>query len=450
MFAEQIMSFSQNLNNLRDFVQMVASFLDEKKQEEIKENAEALLPLMLAMHKLNPEESPLDEDEISKLEKKVGAGFKVSLIEEDEENEATIEGKSEKKGIKFKLEGDGNSKFSEAMKVFGADQHRKTALYCNSLISLVSSVEWFLAQLIHKHYKENPGIVGSKEKQFSLEELAAFETVDDARNYLIEKTVESVLRGSIQDWIDFLSSKLKLSMGYLNEHKDYLIEVTQRRNLLVHNGGVVNRIYLSNLPISYKNRPKIGDNIHISSEYLNNAISTFERCFLLIAAELWKKVGANNEERGKLLINLSYENLVSERYEVAESISFFAANDKSLQESDRLYAKINYWIAKKYGGDFESIKREIIDEDFSAKSRLFILAKKVLLGDFEGAYSDIKYLLDHDESFTLEEVKLWPLFKEFREQEFYNELTSGYEEVHEESLEMENSDDATDTESTVH
>lgn len=448
MFAEQIMSFSQNLNNLRDFVEMVASFLDEKNQEEIKENAEALLPLMLAMHKLNPEESPLDEDEISKIEKKVGAGFKVSLI--DEEEEGGVEGKSEKKSIKFKLEGDGNKKFSEAMKVFKADQHRKTALYCNSLISLVSSVEWFLAQLIHKHYKENPGIVGSKEKQFSLEELASFETVDDARNYLIEKTVESVLRGSIQDWIEFLSSKLKLSMGYLNEHKDCLIEVTQRRNLLVHNGGVVNRIYLSNLPSSYKDIPKIGDNIHISSEYLNNAISTFERCFLLIAAELWKKVGANNEDRGKLLINLSYEHLVSERYEVAESVSFFAANDKSLQESDRLYAKINYWIAKKYGGDFESIKQEIIDEDFSAKSRLFLLAKKVLLSDFEGASSDIKYLLDHDENFTLEEVKLWPLFKEFREQEFYNELTSGYEEVQEENLEMENSDDATDTESTVH
>lgn len=450
MFAEQIMSFSQNLNNLRDFVDMVSSFLDEKNKEEIKENAEALLPLMFAMHKLNPKESPLDEDEFSRIEKKIGSGFKVSLIDEDEDAEGGEESKSNKKGIKFKLEGDGNKSFSEAMKVIKADQHRKTALYCNSLISLVSSVEWFLAQLIHKYYKENPGIVRSREKQFSLEELASFETVDDARNYLIEKTVESVLRGSIQDWIEFLSSKLKLSMGYLNEHKDYLIEVTQRRNLLVHNGGVVNRIYLSNLPNSYKDIPKIGDNIHISSEYLNKAISTFERCFLLIAAELWKKVGANNEERGKLLINLSYEHLVSERYEVTESVSLFAANDKSLQESDRLYAKINYWIAKKYGSDFESVKQEIIDEDFSAKSRLFILAKKVLLGDFEGASSDIKYMLDHDGKFTLEEIKLWPLFKEFREQEIYNEIISGYENNQEECLDMENPDDASDTESTVH
>ena len=84
MFAEQIMSFSQNLNNLRDFVEMVSSFLDEKKQEEIKENADALLPLMLAMHKLYPEDSPLDEDEISKIEKKIGSGFKISLIDDGE------------------------------------------------------------------------------------------------------------------------------------------------------------------------------------------------------------------------------------------------------------------------------------------------------------------------------------------------------------------------------
>jgi hypothetical protein len=386
MFAEQIKSFSQNLNNLRDFVEMVSSFLDEKNQQEIKDNAEALLPLMLAMHKLHPEDSPLDDDEISKIEKKIGSGFKISLIDDGKKEEKESGGK----GIQFKVEGDGNKKFSDAMKVFRADHHRKTALYCNSLISLVSSVEWFLAQLIHKHYKENPGIVGSKEKQFSLDELAAFDTVDDARNYLIEKTVESVLRGSIQDWIDFLTSKLKLSMGYLKDHKDFLIEVTQRRNLLVHNGGVVNRIYLSNLPSDYHDAPKIGDNIHITSEYLNKAISTFERCFLLIAAELWKKVGADNEERGKLLINLSYEHLISERYEVAESISFFAANDNSLQESDQLYAKINYWIARKYGDGFEDIKQDIVNEDFSAKSRLFILAKNVLLSDFDNSLIQIE------------------------------------------------------------
>ena len=36
MFAEQIMSFSQNLNNLRDFVEMVASFLDEKNKKRLK------------------------------------------------------------------------------------------------------------------------------------------------------------------------------------------------------------------------------------------------------------------------------------------------------------------------------------------------------------------------------------------------------------------------------
>jgi len=423
MFAEQIMAFSQNLNNLRDFVEMVSSFLDEKSHEEIKDNAEALLPLMLAMHKLHPDESDLDEGDISKIEKKIGSGIKVSLIDEDEsENGDPIV-----KGAKFKIEGDGDKKFSEAMKVLRADHDRKTALYCNSLISLVSSVEWFLAQLIHKHYKENPGIVGSKEKQFSLDELAAFDTVDDAKNYLIEKTVESVLRGSIQDWIEFLRSKLKLSMGYLDAHKNYIIEVTQRRNLLVHNGGVVNRIYLSNLPRNYDSPPEIGENIQISSEYLTKAISIFERCFLLIAAELWKKVGADNEARGRLLIKLSYEHLLSERYDISESISLFAANDKSLQESDQLYAKINYWISKKYGGGFEEIKQEIAKEDFYAKSRLFILAKNVLLDDFDESNKDIEYLLAHDDDFTFNEVKVWPLFKGFREQQVYTDLMEKHE-----------------------
>lgn len=420
MFAEQLITFSENLNNLRDFVAMVSSFLDKKNKEEIKKNANHLLPLFFAIHKLNPDDLNIDEEAMLKIEEKLGSEIKIELIEEEDG--------SEKKGVKFRVEGEDQKKFSEAMNLFKADHHRKAALYCNSLISLVSSVEWFLAQLIHKHYKENPGIVGSKEKQFNLDELSAFDSMEDARNFLIEKTVESVLRGSVQEWLEFLKSKLKLSMGYIDEHKAHLIEATQRRNLLVHNGGVVNRIYLANYPKDYGEPPKIGENIQVSYDYLYKTISIFERCFLLIAAELWKKVDANNKDRGKLLINLAFEHLVSERYDIAESLSLFTTKDKTLQESDQLYAKINFWISKKYGNSFEDIRQDIEKEDFSAKSKLFILAKNILLSDFDEAIKDIEYLLNHNEDFSFKEVKNWPLFKEFREQPLYNELLNKYSE----------------------
>jgi hypothetical protein len=286
-----------------------------------------------------------------------------------------------------------------------------------------------LAQLIHNYYKQYPEKIGSKEKQFSLEELSNFDSIEDAKNYLIDSSVESVLRGSFEDWIKFLKTDLDLSMGYIKDHKKSLIEAFQRRNLLVHNGGVVNRIYRSNYPKDLGSCPKLGDRLHISPEYLAEKISLFERCFVLIALELWKKLGVDNMQRGDLLIDLAYKHLVAERYDIAESLSYFAANDKSLQEKDQLYGKVNYWISKKYGKGFEDVRPEIEKADFSAKSRLFRLAKNTLLGDFDEAKNDIEYLLDHDDKFSFKVVQTWPLFREFRDATVYNQLFDKYSTI---------------------
>lgn len=416
MFQDQILSFSENMNNLRDFVDMVSTFLQDEAKKEITANSDNLAPLVLALNKLAPDEFDLAEEEITSIEEKIDKEVDIKLIEDKENGDV----------IKFEIDSKGNKNFQKAIKAFKADHHRRVALYNNALISLISSVEWFLAQVIHQHFRKNPRIISSKEKQFSLEELSNFDSIDDAKDYLIEKTVESVLRGSIDDWFNFLKSKLKLSMGYVDEYYPKLVEATQRRNLLIHNGGKVNRIYLSKYPKSLGECPNIGEDIFVLPDYLSETIAIFEQNFLLIAAELWKKVGAKNKERGSLLVNLSYDHLLSGRYDVAQSLSYFAAHDKSLLEVDRLYAQINYWIAKKFGGEFESVQSEIEKEDFSAKSRLFILAQNILLDRFEDAVDDIDFLIQHDSDFSLETVTTWPLFKEFREHEIYNDFIDKY------------------------
>lgn len=420
MFKQQIFSFSENLENLRDFVDTVSAFLSEKQEEDLKKNAINFAPFVLAMHQLDPDEFKLDNQTILKIEREFGSKIETIVIEEKD-------GEISKKGVSFKLESDAHKKFISAMKSYKANEHhRREALYGNALISLISSVEWFLSQLIHKHYKENPGMIGTTEKQFSLGDLSNFESVEDARIFLIDKTVESVLRGSIDDWIDFFKSKLKLSMSYVDEHRKHLVEACLRRNLLVHNGGIVNRVYLANYPEGLGGSPKIGDKLDVSQIYLTETISLFERCFLLMAAELWKKVEPDNEERGDLLIDLGFSHLKAERYDISESLSYFTDKDKSLQEATRLCAKVNYWISKKYGGDFESVKTEIQKTDFSAKSKLFRLAQNTLLDNFENVKRDITYLIEHDENFSFQTVQDWPLFKGFRETYIYQELLEEY------------------------
>jgi len=419
MFSEQIMSFSKNLDDLRDFVVMIKELLDEKKHEEISKHPMAVGSIIYAMHKADPGSYDLEEEAVEKIEKYL-SDHNITLGEdlEVDNNKIRVNFSTDRKDTAEDM----FSTVEKLSKNMESSQH----FYCNSLISLVSSVEWFVSQIIHKYYKENPKAISSSEKQLSLEDLSKFDSVEDARIYLIDKRVESVLRGDMKSWITFLREKLNLSMGYLDPHMNQLIEVALRRNLLVHNGGIVNGIYLNSFPKELKSEYNIGDKVTVSLEYLFENISRVERCFALIAAELWKKLETDSDQRGKMLINMAVDHLSHGRCGVAESFSCFVMKDKSLSESDVLYGKVNYWLAKKMQDKLSEVVGEIEGEDFSAKSRLFICAKSALLDHDDDTLKDITYLLDHDDEFTIEYVEQWPLFLRLREQGKLDEIIQKY------------------------
>ena len=77
---------------------------------------------------------------------------------------------------------------------------------------------------------------------FSLEDLTALQTINDARSALIDTRVEALMRQSFEDWVKFFADKPKLSMGYLEPYRAQVIEIFKRRNLVVHNGARVTQI----------------------------------------------------------------------------------------------------------------------------------------------------------------------------------------------------------------
>src|SRR5258706_806350 len=129
-----------------------------------------------------------------------------------------------------------------AQQLYSKTEKQKELLYKSSLINLTSTVELFLSQLLHFYFDRFPDAVGSEIKFFSLDDLKSLGSIEDAKKHLIESKVEAVLRESLEDWLRFWKERVKLSMGYMDTVRDQLIEVYQRRNLLIHNGGRVNSI----------------------------------------------------------------------------------------------------------------------------------------------------------------------------------------------------------------
>ena len=227
------------------------------------------------------------------------------------------------------------------------------------------------------------------------------------------------MRSSLDDWIKFLKEQVKLSMGYIDEIKPALIEACQRRNLYVHNGGVINSIYIKNCGFSIEEY-SIGSQLDSDNDYIEATISAFERSFILIAAELWKKNDPSNEDRFNILHKILYSHICNGRYEIAESLAYFLCNDKNQKESKLLMAKVNYWQAIKWNGGFEGIKKEIENTDFSAKDEIYLLSKYVLLDQFEEA-CDLLLILIENNKLSLDKVSEQPIFKELIKQDRYIE-----------------------------
>lgn len=414
MFSNLLNKFSNNLDTLRDFVDLVSPILEKAHLEEIQNNPSAFIPLALAMNALEPDWFDADSSFAETIESKFDG--KIDLQIKDEGN---------KKTVNIKVDGSGKETFYSSMEKFAQRHNQKGLLYQNALISLVSAVEWFLSQLLHQYFEMHPEVAGIRERSLTFRELQLIGTIEEAKSYLIDLRIEEILRGSFSDWVNFLKTQLKLSMGYLSDDEDYLIEICQRRNLLVHNGGIVNKIYLAKVSDSVRQKLEIGKAIIVSQEYLDESITRFERFFFLACLELWKKLLPQDEERSRILIDLTYKNLCNERWKIAESLSYFLMNDKQLPEMDRLIGQINYWQSLKWQNRFESIRKEVETADFSAKDERFLLAKAALLDD-EKLFFELLPLAIKTDKVTENDLRNWPLFQGIRKGETFKRL---YESV---------------------
>jgi len=405
-----IKQFAENLEGLREFVEVIEPVLQERRERLMESNASNLLPLILALTQIGPDSEPLDPQLLEKARSRFDGEISIDLS--DDAKAATIS-----------VKGPGFHRFHEAMKGLEKAGYHTDLLYQNSLSALVSATEWFLSQILRWIFERQPGIAGIEDKTLKLGDLQAMNSIEDAKRYMLESRVLEVLRGGFIEWLTYFEGRLGLSMGYLVNEKGRLIEVFQRRNLFVHNGGYVGETYRKFVPEELQEKPPKHARVSVTRPYLEAAIDVFERCFILLAAELWKKQKIDDDARGHLLLEIAYDRLVSEAYAVAESLSRFAMNDKRLPERIRLSSSFNYWQSLKWQGRFEEVRPEVENLDMSAKDQVFAVARYALLDDEEAFFDALPDVLDR--GLSEEDLREWPLFKAMRKSARFQEFTQG-------------------------
>lgn len=417
MFKDFITEFHENIEGLREFVELIGPFLDEHQAKVRKSQSKTLLPLQLAVLK----HSIVDESKNPEVYEEIDTLLKESFDGEIEV-ETNSDGESDSpKSFLLKINSDKKSDINYAIKEIEKSEGLKTRLYRSSLLSLLSTVEWFYSQILHYYYDQHPESAGISGKTLTLDELKSFENVKEAEKFLIEDKIEKILRKSFSDWMDILKAELSLNMGYLDNFKSELIEIYLRRNLIVHNGGRVNSTYLSKVDNQFSKDITLEKQLNVTIDYLENAIDKLHLTFTLIACELWKKKEPENEVRGLLLMKMGYKYLTKGNWTIGEFTNTFMCRDKKQPGVYKTVGQLNYWLCMKRKGMLKKVEKQLNEADFSDKALKFQLALYSLREDEDRFFSILQQALDKNE-ISEEELLEFPIFDEMKNSERFSEF----------------------------
>ena len=179
-----------------------------------------------------------------------------------------------------------------------------------TLVSSIALFEAFSSDIAELVYLSNPCEFLLSEQtesaKIELELLLECETKQEAIEKYIEQKLISIFSGNPSDaFVKYnknskkgmvaIDGKLKIDTGsYLdsnckNELQLY-IEMTRRRNVIVHNAGIINSRYIKEVPDDILNKLEIGNKVKISKDYLFENI-TLARFYAIKATHTAHKMG---------------------------------------------------------------------------------------------------------------------------------------------------------------
>lgn len=291
--------------------------------------------------------------------------------------------------------------------------------------ALVHQYDAYLGKLLRTAFYARPELVNGLQRTLTFEDLVRYTSIEDARDSVVEKEVESVIRESHTSQFDWMESRFGLELRKDLRAWPAFVELTERRNLFVHCDGIVSSQYLSVCRRHGAQLPKglkAGNQLHVTRDYFDAAFECVFEIGVKLGQVLWRKLMPDDLKRAdSALHDIGYELLLQERYSLVKTLMEFATVVLKRHSSDRIRRvnRINLAIAHKYSGDSEVCRKTLAVDDWSASSLEFHLAVAVL----EERYSDATDLMREIGSrgcVTKQDYASWPLFRDFRKTEAFS------------------------------
>jgi hypothetical protein len=307
-----------------------------------------------------------------------------------------------------------------------------------TLVSLVSLFDALIARLVRAVFQAKPKILNGSEKKLSYSEIMEFNDLDEAREYVVSLEVESILRMSHSDQFDWLESRISIPLRKDLTAWKFFVEITERRNLLVHSDGLVSKQYLmacNQAGLDMSGDFELGDRVSVPPDYYEQACDYVAEIGIKLGQVLWRKLlPADLEAADSSLIDTIYSFLFLRRYEQALVFGEFATIPaiKHSKLEHTYYLKINYAIALRGLGKEEECVKLMGGVDWSALSDKFKIAAAVLTESWAEA-AELMKRIGPKGDISQSQYRMWPLFRWFRRTD---EFKAAYKNVFEEEFKI--------------
>lgn len=283
------------------------------------------------------------------------------------------------------------------------------------IVTAVSVYDVLLSKLIEEFFEVQKDAIKLIKQDITFDELSTFSSIEDARHHLIWREIDNLLRQSHLEHLRWIESKTNLTKLSSNNKflKDF-IEVTERRNLFVHNDGIVNKYYLKNCQDAGIDtlHLKEMDVLDCNEKYFNKAFDSLTIFGILLGHSIWRKTcpleidDANTE-----LFDLIVRIISDKKYDTAITIlDYFKTNIKQFDDEAKLLLDLNIAQCYKWQKKQEQCNLILKEKNWMAYSNRYKLAFYVLIDDFDNAAEVIKNLSSSDK-LGITSIREWPIFQ---------------------------------------
>lgn len=320
------------------------------------------------------------------------------------------------------------------------------AVLAKSLFThLFAEFDAFVGELLKAIYLKNEKLLKGVSREISLSDILDYEKLEDVKLAMLEKEIETFRRDSYIEQFGVLEKKFGLTLRKFPEWSAF-VELSQRRNILIHNGGRVSDQYLivcEKEGVSQPEKLQVGEALNVSYQYFSNASRILGKIGIMLAYTLWGKIFPDESDKLHDALNKTiYESLQKQRWKFVAELSEFVLGGnilKNISEVDMRIRIVNAAIGLKFDGNSAAAIKLLESYDWSASYRDFKLALAVLTERWEEAVAIMKSIGRNGELLTQEAYHTWPLFFEFRKrEEFFEAYASIYGHPYSEKVQTPN------------